>query len=258
MKVLVLAGYTWKRMARAHYLKGMGAFWFIVAMLMIGSRSDAESQVSLTSLMEFGMRLARGGTWLAALWIGASILSGELSSFTARTLLTKPIRRFDAVFGTALGGAYYLTLFHVSTTLLVFVLSVFRGWRPESSILGFQLSVLPPIYAVLAMAQLVSLVTPKPLTLLFSGLLTFEHIWDYMALGVTEKSHPGWFEWSASIVFQTLYYVTPTYSRFVADYQYFLTIEFPWSRYVFHVLGCAAYVTVACAVAAWVLSRKEI
>ncbi|MCC6157036.1 MAG: ABC transporter permease [Deltaproteobacteria bacterium] len=258
MKILVLAGYTWKRMARAHYLKGLYAFAFVVLMLVMGMRSDVTSQSSLTGLMEFGMRAARGGALLAAIWIGASIFSGELASYTARTLLTKPVRRFDAVFGVLLGGMAYVTLLLVVATAVAFIASILRGWQPSLDILVMQLSVLPAIFAVLALAQLVSFVSPKPITIFLMLGLSWEHWWRYVGNSLDAGGADSWIRTGLGAMAKTAYYVTPTYSRFVPDYEYFRQVGFPAGAWAFHSVACVAYVFTCCVLTAYVLSREEI
>lgn len=258
MKILVIAGYTWRRMARAHYLKGLGAFAFVVLVLVMGMRSDVTSQSSLTGLMEFGMRAARGGALLAAIWIGASIFSGELASYTARTLLTKPVRRFDAVLGVLVGGMAYVTLLLAVATAVAFIASILRGWQPSLDILVMQFSVLPAIFAVLALAQLVSFLAPKPITIFLMAGLMWEHWWRYMmnsfAVQGTDSAIRSVFHALAKVV----YHITPTYSRFVPDYEYFRQVGFPLGAWAFHSAASLAYVFVCCVLTAFILSREEI
>ena len=253
MKTLVIARYYWLRLARSHYLKALWAMAFFVFMAVSATNTSAENVAAKMGSVDFGIRIARVCIWLSAIWVGMSGLSGELNSFTARTLLTKPVRRFSAAMGILVGSFVYIALISALLTLEIYLLAQIRKIPLGMDFFLLQLSALPAVFSLIALAQLLSVLLPRPLAGFFMIGLSFENFWDYFANG---------FEAGESMITSTLmrivYYLTPTYSRFFMDYRDFVKLTFPLGRWLFHSGSCALYAVVCCMITSLILQRKDI
>ncbi len=253
MKVLIIAKYSWLRMARSHYLKAFWAMAFFVFLAVSATNTSAQTVAGKMGSVETGVKVARLCIWLAAIWVGMSGLSGEINSLTARTLFTKPIKRFSLVLGILIGGFFYIALIQTVLTLEIFALARIREIPLGTELFVLQFSYLPPIFAILALAQLLSILMPKPLTGFFMLGLSYEGFWDYFANGFEVSEHI-----ILSVALRVVYYLTPTYSRFIMQYQQFVKLPFPLGNWLLHSGSCVLYAVVCCTIAVLILKQKDI
>ncbi len=253
MKILVVARYSWLRLARAHYIKALWAMCFFVFMAVSATNTSADTVAAKMGSVELGIRVARICVWLAAIWVGMSGLSGELSSFTARTLLTKPIRRFTAVMGILIGSFLFIVLIEFVLSAEIYVLAQIRGVPLGGDFFLLQFSALPAVFSLVALAQLLSILLPRPLTGFFMIGLSYEGFWDYFANGFEASEHN-----IISVVMRVIYLLSPTYSRFLMNYREFVKLAFPLDRWLLHSGSCILYAVVCCMITALVLQKKDI
>ncbi len=258
MKVLVLGYYSWLRLCRSHFMKALWGLAFFVGVAVLGTNSDATTVEGKLPSVELGITLARYFVWLAGIWIGMSGLSGEITTLTARTLLTKPVSRFQTTVGLLLGGAAALLVMMAVFAFEIAILAWTRGVLVEPRFFLLLFSLLPPVFAIMALAQLLSLFFARPITAFFMVGLSFERIWQYLGDAIEAGNNPDWFKVPLTAVYRLLFLLTPTFSRFVHKYREFLRLEIAWERLAFHVFDCLLYSAALCLVTAYVLSRKEI
>jgi ABC-type transport system involved in multi-copper enzyme maturation permease subunit len=268
MNILVLGRYSWLRLARSHYLKVLWSVAFFVGIAALGYFSNPDEMGKAMSV-ELALKFGRWGAWLVSIWIGMSVLSGELSSHTARTLLTKPISRMETTLGLLLGGMAFVALLILMATAETFIISKARGIPVSPWIFLLQFSLLPPLAAIMALSQLLCLLFARPVAGFFMLGLSFEELWrklyESMSAGgpaelLKSSLHilPEWMDAPLAAISLVLYGAAPTYDRFVQSYHDFMFVPFPAGLFLFHSFSSFVYVLVCCAACAYLISRKEI
>ncbi|MCB9475769.1 MAG: ABC transporter permease subunit [Deltaproteobacteria bacterium] len=254
-----VAHYAWLRLVRSHYLKALLAASFFVAVAAFGGSGGSDSVMARMTALEVAIKASRWFVWLAAIWIGLSCITDEINAQTARTLFTKPVRRVEVVLGLMGGGALYLTLVTAVNTLLIFVIAVGRD-IPVSlgSFALLQVSMLIPVFAVLALTMVLSLVFSKPIAGFLMIFLAQENVWDVLATTLNASQRPDWFKVPGVFLLKLCYLISPTYHRFIQEYQEFIQLEFPWGEFVFHTAAIGFYVGAAALLATFILRRKDV
>ncbi|MBZ0271750.1 hypothetical protein K8I61_06915 [bacterium] len=258
MKTLVLARYAFLRLLRSQYFYVLFALAFFTGWAGLATGQDATTDVSLRQAIDFGVRVARTGLWLCAVWVGVTLLSGEIVTQTARTVLTKPASRLSASIGFAIGGIAFIALLAVVLAVELVIVAKIRDIPAGLDLVGLFLSFLPPLAAILALAQLASLVTPRPLAAFVAVALSYESFWRMFAAASETQIESRVLASIVSNALRFVYLLCPTYGRFIATYRDFAVMDFPLAGYAFHALAALAYAAGAAALAAVVLSRKEI
>ncbi|MCZ7586445.1 MAG: hypothetical protein M5R36_25670 [Deltaproteobacteria bacterium] len=258
MRVFVLWRYAWLRLARAHYLKALFGMAFFVGGAVAWTNTEAITPLGQMSSLELGMKVARTFLWLAAVWIGAGALAGEISAQTARTLMTKPVSRFEIAVGMLGGGFAYLALMIVIFAAEIHLICWWRGipvdWRLEYLLL----TLLVPLVAVMAMAQLFSLLAARPVAIFFAVLLSFESLGRSLAERLEAGDVLGAFQQPAAAAAHAVYLAMPTYGRFVMSYTEFSRIGPAVGPLLFHSAAALLYALGIAAFSSFVLSRKDV
>lgn len=258
MKILVVGRYSWLRMVRSHYFKVFWAFGFFVALAVLGTNAEANTLVAKMSSIELGLKVARGCLWLAAIWVGMTGLAQELSTYTARTLMTKPVRRTSMTSGILLGGMTYLTLLTFIFCLEIHFLGSLRDIPLDGNLYLFQFSILPPLFAIMAMSQTLSLIFSRPITAFLMLGLSYESIWSFFSKAMEASDNHYLVKWPLTWAADVIYHLTPTYGRFILRFGEFQRLSFPLERFLLHSAFCLLFVAVCCLLSAMLLSRKDI
>ena len=266
MKSLLVARLTIKRMLRAHYLLPL-LFLALFIMVIYSSQSEFDKyriagKIDPLQLLNAGSAslfiLMNVFCFFGSIWLALFIVPEELNSGHMRMNLTKPVGEVSVLFGHFLAMFAYLV---VGAMFLAFALTVamwMRGGEPGFLILGYVLHLMPLYGCFLALANVMVLLVNRPMAVFFCYILGVERILQGLIHADPNGSLSAIFRLPLHFIGYVGYAVAPPLSKLEIRISQYMSLDFPWDKYMLVLLYCVSYLILAHAIGAWLLRRKEI
>jgi len=171
---------------------------FFLADLSVGDLTRIIADVGLASIHLFGV--------IMAVFLGISLVSNEVDRKTIYIILSKPVRRFEFIFGKTLGLAVTLALTTLAmATVLFLVHLIYRyGGRAEPGIFVASAGIYMELLLLICLATLFSTFTTPVLSAIFTlSLFLVGHVTDYLYV-VGERSQIATVRWGSRVLFYLL------------------------------------------------------
>jgi Cu-processing system permease protein len=143
-------------------------FWLITSNLE-SHLSEFQRRFNYSILLMAGLYVTHFLTVMLAIFASVDSISGEITSHTIQTIVTKPVRRWQVLLGKWLGHAamisLYLGLLAGGILILVYLLA---GYQPPNALLGIGLLILEALVLLS-----LSLLAGTRLSTLTNGVLLF-------------------------------------------------------------------------------------
>jgi len=204
-RILSIAANTFRETIRNKILYAILAFALIVigltfflADLSVGDFARIIADVGLASIHLFGV--------IMAVFLGINLVSNEVDRKTIYILLSKPVRRFEFIFGKTLGlgVTLLLTTLAMASVLFLVHLSYRYGGRAEPGIFIASVGIYMELLLLICLATLFSTFTTPVLSAIFTlSLFLVGHVTDYLNI-LGERSQTAGVRWGSRFIFYLL------------------------------------------------------
>jgi ABC-type transport system involved in multi-copper enzyme maturation permease subunit len=201
-RILSIAANTFRETIRNKVLYAILAFalfvigmTFFLADLSVGDFARIIADVGLASIHVFGV--------IMAVFLGINLVSNEVDRKTIYVILSKPVRRFEFIFGKTLGLGVTLALTTLSMASVLFLvhLSYRYGGRAEPGIFIASVGIYMELLLLICLATLFSTFTTPVLSAIFTlSLFLVGHVTDYLNV-LGERSHAAGVRWGSRLIF---------------------------------------------------------
>jgi ABC-type transport system involved in multi-copper enzyme maturation permease subunit len=210
-RVLSIAANTFRETIRNKILYAILAFalfaigmTFFLADLSVGDFTRIIADVGLAAIHLFGV--------IMAIFLGITLVSNEVDRKTIYLILSKPVRRFEFIFGKTLGLNFTLALTTLGMAMLLFLLHLAYqyGGRAEVGIFIVSAGIYMELVLLTCLATLFSTFTTPVLSAIFTlSLFLVGHLTNYLyTLG--ERSQEAAVRWGS----KALFYLLPNLENF--------------------------------------------
>jgi ABC-type transport system involved in multi-copper enzyme maturation permease subunit len=250
MKILAVARFTLLRLWHTRYVLAAA----VLCLFIFGVQSLAGRGVdsSLTPANTVAMYVS----WLAAIWLGISLVQADRQDGTLRSTLTRPISLVEVLLGKLLGGLLYLTLLAAGMTAAVMLGALTDHAPLHWAAATYQIHLLPVHLTVMALSLLLAQVAPR----FMAGFLMLFARDKWLLEKITELA--GKLTAMAGDTLtglgRILFFLLPPTSRFYLSYSDFADHSLPASTYLLLLVFSVHYAIAACLLAAWALRRQEL
>jgi ABC-type transport system involved in multi-copper enzyme maturation permease subunit len=210
-RILSIAANTFRETIRNKILYAILAFalfvigmTFFLADLSVGDFARIIADVGLASIHLFGV--------VMAVFLGINLVSNEVDRKTIYIILSKPVRRFEFVFGKTLGLGFTLALTTLAMAAVLFLvhLTYRYGGRAEPGIFIASAGIYMELLLLICLATLFSTFTTPVLSAIFTlSLFVVGHVTDYLYV-VGEQSQVAAVRWGSKVFF----YILPNLENF--------------------------------------------
>jgi len=210
-RILSIGANTFRETIRNKILYAILAFalfvigmTFFLADLSVGDFARIIADVGLASIHIFGV--------IMAVFLGINLVSNELDRKTIYILLSKPVRRFEFIFGKTLGLSVtlLLTTLAMATVLFLVHLSYRYGGRPEVGIFIASAGIYMELVLLTCLASLFSTFTTPVLSAIFTlSLFLVGHLTNYLHI-LGDQSKVSSVRWATRFLF----YILPNLEHF--------------------------------------------
>jgi ABC-type transport system involved in multi-copper enzyme maturation permease subunit len=168
-RVLSIAANTFRETIRNKILYAILAFalfaigmTFFLADLSVGDFTRIIADVGLAAIHLFGV--------IMAIFLGITLVSNEVDRKTIYLILSKPVRRFEFIFGKTLGLNFTLALTTLGMAMLLFLLHLAYqyGGRAEVGIFIVSAGIYMELVLLTCLATLFSTFTTPVLSAIFT------------------------------------------------------------------------------------------
>ena len=201
-RILSIAANTFRETIRNKILYAILAFalfvigmTFFLADLSVGDFARIIADVGLASIHLFGV--------IMAVFLGINLVSNEVDRKTIYILLSKPVRRFEFIFGKTLGLSVtlLLTTLAMATVLFLVHLSYRYGGRAEVGIFIASAGIYMELVLLTCLASLFSTFTTPVLSAIFTlSLFLVGHLTKYLYV-LGEQSKGAAVRWGSRFIF---------------------------------------------------------
>ena len=201
-RILSIAANTFRETIRNKILYAILAFalfvigmTFFLADLSVGDFARIIADMGLASIHVFGV--------IMAVFLGINLVSNEVDRKTIYIILSKPVRRFEFIFGKTLGLSVtlLLTTLAMATVLFLVHLSYRFGGRAEPGILIASAGIYMELLLLICLATLFSTFTTPVLSAIFTlSLFLVGHLTNYLYL-LGDQSKVAAVRWSSRFLF---------------------------------------------------------
>lgn len=210
-RILSIAANTFRETIRNKILYAILAFalfvigmTFFLADLSVGDFTRIIADVGLASIHLFGV--------VMAVFLGITLVSNEVERKTIYLILSKPVRRFEFIFGKTLGLSFTLALTTLAMAAVLFLvhLAYQYGGKSEPGIFVASAGIYLELVLLTCLATLFSTFTTPVLSAIFTlSLFLVGHLTNYLyTLG--ERSQVAAVRWGS----MALYYLLPNLENF--------------------------------------------
>jgi ABC-type transport system involved in multi-copper enzyme maturation permease subunit len=171
---------------------------FFLADLSVGDFARIIADVGLASIHVFGV--------IMAVFLGINLISNEVDRKTIYIILSKPVRRFEFVFGKTLGLSITLALTTLAMAAVLFLvhLAYRYGGRAEPGIFVASAGIYMELVLLTCLASLFSTFTTPVLSAIFTlSLFLVGHVTDYLHV-LGERSQVAAVRWGSGLLFYLL------------------------------------------------------
>jgi ABC-type transport system involved in multi-copper enzyme maturation permease subunit len=204
-RVLSIAANTFRETIRNKILYAILAFaFFIIGMtffladLSVGDFTRIIADVGLAAIHVFGV--------IMAVFLGITLVSNEVDRKTIYLILSKPVRRFEFLFGKTLGLSFTLALttLAMATVLFLVHLAYRYGGSVEVGIFVASAGIYMELVLLTCLATLFSTFTTPVLSAIFTiSLFLVGHLTNYLyVLGERSQAATVW--WGSKVLFYLL------------------------------------------------------
>jgi len=168
---------------------------FFLADLSVGDFARIIADVGLASIHIFGV--------IMAVFLGINLVSNEVDRKTIYVILSKPVRRFEFIFGKTLGlgVTLALTTLAMATVLFIVHLSYRYVGRAEAGIFIASAGIYMELLLLICLATLFSTFTTPVLSAIFTlSLVLVGHLTKYLYV-LGEQSKVAAVRWSSRVIF---------------------------------------------------------
>lgn len=254
MKILSIALNTYKEALRNKFL--YGAFFLIILVfcvaaflgsVSIGSRKDV--------ILDFGIFTLSFFCSLLTILNGVTLLNKEIKHKTIYNILSKPVPRWQFIFGKFLGLLFCSTALILIISLGIFFMIYFL----ENEVyLKFFTATLFSIFEICIISALVILFSTFSTSPFLPGFLAFSlyligHSLDYLQ-GIIADFNLGFSNKMLTFIFWGL----PDLSLFNLSKQLIYKIEIPWEQTLQALVYALSYSFILLLVACFFFERKEL
>jgi len=204
-RILSIAANTFRETIRNKILYAILAFalfvigmTFFLADLSVGDFARIIADVGLASIHVFGV--------IMAVFLGINLVSNEVDRKTIYVLLSKPVRRFEFIFGKTLGlgATLAFTTFAMASVLFLVHLFYRYGGRAEPGIFMASAGIYMELLLLICLATLFSTFTTPVLSAIFTlSLFLVGHVTDYLHV-LGERSRVEAVRWGSKVLFYML------------------------------------------------------
>jgi len=204
-RIFSIAANTFRETIRNKILYAILAFalfvigmTFFLADLSVGDFARIIADVGLASIHIFGV--------IMAVFLGINLVSNEVDRKTVYILLSKPVRRFEFIFGKTLGlgVTLLLTTLAMASVLFLVHLSYRYGGRAEPGIFIASAGIYMELLLLICLATLFSTFTTPVLSAIFTlSLFLVGHVTDYLHV-LGERSQVAAVRWGSRFIFYLL------------------------------------------------------
>ena len=204
-RIFSIAANTFRETIRNKILYAILAFalfvigmTFFLADLSVGDFARIIADVGLASIHIFGV--------IMAVFLGINLVSNEVDRKTIYILLSKPVRRFEFIFGKTLGLSVtlLLTTLAMATVLFLVHLSYRYGGRAEVGIFIASAGIYMELVLLTCLASLFSTFTTPVLSAIFTlSLFLVGHLTKYLYV-LGEQSKEAAVRWGSRFLFYLL------------------------------------------------------
>jgi ABC-type transport system involved in multi-copper enzyme maturation permease subunit len=204
-RIFFIAANTFRETIRNKILYAILAFalfvigmTFFLADLSVGDFARIIADVGLASIHIFGV--------IMAVFLGITLVSNEVDRKTIYILLSKPVRRFEFIFGKTLGLSITLlfTTLAMATVLFLVHLSYRYGGRSEVGIFIAAAGIYMELVLLTCLASLFSTFTTPVLSAIFTlSLFLVGHLTKYLYV-LGEQSKVEAVRWASRFLFYLL------------------------------------------------------
>ena len=201
-RILSIASNTFRETIRNKILYAILAFalfaigmTFFLADLSVGDFARIIADVGLASIHVFGV--------VMAVFLGINLVSNEVDRKTIYIILSKPVRRFEFIFGKTLGLSVtlLLTTLAMATVLFLVHLSYGKGGRAEVGIFIASAGIYMELVLLTCLASLFSTFTTSVLSAIFTlSLFLVGHLTKYLYV-LGEQSKVTAVRWGSRFIF---------------------------------------------------------
>jgi ABC-type transport system involved in multi-copper enzyme maturation permease subunit len=173
----------------------IGLSWFL-ADLSVGEMTRIIADVGLAAIHIFGV--------IMAVFIGITLVSQEVDRKTIYLILSRPVPRWEFIFGKALGLSLTLALTTLVMAATLFLLHFGYGREPEPGILIASTGIYLELVMLVCLASLFSSFTTPVLSAIFTlSMFLIGHVSrDLMVFG--GRSASAAVQWGSRILFYAL------------------------------------------------------
>jgi ABC-type transport system involved in multi-copper enzyme maturation permease subunit len=210
-RILSIAANTFRETIRNKILYAILAFallvigmTFFLADLSVGDFARIIADVGLASIHVFGV--------IMAIFLGITLVSNEVDRKTIYVILSKPVRRFEFIFGKTLGLSFTLALTTIAMASVLFIIHLaYRyGGRAEPGIFIASAGIYMELMLLTCLATLFSTFTTPVLSAIFTlSLFLVGHVSNYLYV-LGEQSKTATVRWGS----QALFYLLPNLEIF--------------------------------------------
>ena len=251
MKVIAVARFTLLRLHRTRYTYAAVMLVALVTALLWISDNPPNNDLN------FAHNLARVFTWLAAIWLGVSLVHADREDGTLRSTLTRPVSLVEVLLGKVLGGAAYLALLSLAFTVCLNLAGLYIGASVSFWAWCYQLHLLPVHVTVMALALLLAQVMPR-----FAAGMIMTLAWIYSFISPTVGRLSAGFSPLVADIYngaaKTLYLAFPPVSSFYLSFGDYVRLDLPGEVYLLLLAYALHYAVACCLLAAWALNRQEL
>jgi ABC-type transport system involved in multi-copper enzyme maturation permease subunit len=168
---------------------------FFLADLSVGDFARIIADVGLASIQIFGV--------IMAVFLGINLVSNEVERKTIYILLSKPVRRFEFIFGKTLGlsATLLLTTLAMATVLFLVHFSYRYGGRAEPGIFIASAGIYMELVLLTCLASLFSTFTTPVLSAIFTlSLFLVGHLTNYLYV-LGDQSRTAAVRWGSRFLF---------------------------------------------------------
>lgn len=201
-RIFSIAANTFRETIRNKILYAILAFalfvigmTFFLADLSVGDFARIIADVGLASIQIFGV--------IMAVFLGINLVSNEVERKTIYILLSKPVRRFEFIFGKTLGlsATLLLTTLAMAAVLFLVHLSYQYGGRLEVGIFIASAGIYMELVLLTCLASLFSTFTTPVLSAIFTlSLFLVGHLTNYLYV-LGDQSRMAAVRWGSRFLF---------------------------------------------------------
>ncbi|MDD5762907.1 MAG: ABC transporter permease subunit [bacterium] len=201
-RILSIAANTFRETIRNKILYAILAFalfvigmTFFLADLSVGDFARIIADVGLASIHLFGV--------VMAVFLGINLVSNEVDRKTIYIILSKPVRRFEFIFGKTLGLGVTLLLTTLAMATVLFLLhySYRYGGRVEPGIFIASAGIYMELLLLICLATLFSTFTTPVLSAIFTlSLFLVGHLTNYLYI-LGDQSKVTAVRWASRFIF---------------------------------------------------------